>query len=81
MSMKSYENFLKAQYNTEYIDSTQTESDVRILIKNMSGDIQKIGHTADVINKATCLPPLYRKVEIHIGFNLTASPTSLGVKK
>ena len=42
MSMKSYENFLKAQYNTEYIDSTQTESDVRILIENMSDDIQKI---------------------------------------
>ena len=42
MSMKSYERFLKAQYNTEYINSTQTESDVRILIKNMSDDIQKI---------------------------------------
>ena len=40
--MKSYENFLKAQYNTEYIDSTQTESDVRILIENMSDDIRKI---------------------------------------
>ena len=42
MSMKCYEKFLKAQYDTDYIDSTQTESDIRILIKNMSDDIQKI---------------------------------------
>ena len=42
MSMKCYEKFLKAQYDTDYIDSTQTESDIRILIKKMSDDIQKI---------------------------------------
>ena len=39
MSMKSYENFLKAQKNIEYIDSTDTKSDVRVLIKNLSKDI------------------------------------------
>ena len=42
MSMKSYENYLKSQYNTDYIDSKQKESDVRILIKNLKNDIKKI---------------------------------------
>ena len=42
MSMKYYENYLREHYNTEYIDSTKIESDVRILIKNLSSEIKKI---------------------------------------
>ena len=42
MSMKYYENYLRENYNTEYIDSTKIESDVRILIKNLSSEIKKI---------------------------------------
>ena len=42
MSMKSYENYLKSQYCTDYIDSKQKDSDVRILIKNLKNDIKKI---------------------------------------
>ena len=42
MSMKYYEKYLREHYNTEYIDSTKIESDVRILIKNLSSEIKKI---------------------------------------
>ena len=42
MSMKYYENYLREHYNTEYIDSIKIESDVRILVKNLSSEIKKI---------------------------------------
>ena len=42
MSMKYYENYLREHYNTEYIDSTKIESDVRILIQNLGSEIKKI---------------------------------------
>lgn len=42
MSMKFYENYLKEKCSIKYVDSTQADSDVRVLIKNLNNDIHKI---------------------------------------
>ena len=42
MSMKFYENYLKEKCSIKYVNSTQADSDVRVLIKNLNNDIHKI---------------------------------------